>query len=101
MCLNLLSETEDAYKCSYESILKMLDLKKNSDKYVINRPVKDYRSKTWVYVQMRIYAILDMVRFYNYSSLEITQKFLLETGTGDIICNTYNFLLSLCCSNFH
>ncbi|XP_036073105.1 5-hydroxytryptamine receptor 3A-like [Oryzias melastigma] len=53
-------ETEHTYECSYQSVLEKLDLKKNHDKYVLSRPVKDYRTKTLVYINMRIYTILDV-----------------------------------------
>ncbi|RVE59820.1 hypothetical protein OJAV_G00192350 [Oryzias javanicus] len=50
---------EPSYACSYEAIFNELGLSLNK-KYVIGRPVIDYRHLTWVFIEMRIYAILDV-----------------------------------------
>ncbi|XP_020555325.2 5-hydroxytryptamine receptor 3A-like [Oryzias latipes] len=54
------AKVDASYECSYQSVLNKLDLKKNTDKYVTTRPVADHRHLTWVFIEMRIYAILDV-----------------------------------------
>ncbi|RVE59817.1 hypothetical protein OJAV_G00192320 [Oryzias javanicus] len=51
---------KSSLKCSWESILKELDLRENNDRYTVGRPVKDHRHRTKVYIEMKIFAILDV-----------------------------------------
>ncbi|KAF7204080.1 5-hydroxytryptamine receptor 3A-like [Nothobranchius furzeri] len=46
--------------CSYEDVLKHLNLTKSNDRYIMSRPVKDYNTKTVIQLQMVVYAILDV-----------------------------------------
>ncbi|XP_023805312.1 uncharacterized protein LOC105357460 isoform X3 [Oryzias latipes] len=56
------TKVDVSYECSYQSVLNKLNLKENSDKYVTTRPVADHRHLTCVFVEMRIYAIMDVDR---------------------------------------
>ncbi|XP_029978307.1 5-hydroxytryptamine receptor 3A-like isoform X2 [Sphaeramia orbicularis] len=47
--------------CSYREVLNHLDLNKTSELYLMTRPVKDYKQPTWVSLEVRLYAILDVV----------------------------------------
>uniref|UniRef100_A0A3B3H6I2 Uncharacterized protein n=1 Tax=Oryzias latipes TaxID=8090 RepID=A0A3B3H6I2_ORYLA len=51
---------ESSFECSWQAILKKLDLRENNDKYTVGRPVKDHRRWTWVYIEMKIFAIIDV-----------------------------------------
>uniref|UniRef100_A0A3B3BM35 5-hydroxytryptamine receptor 3A-like n=2 Tax=Oryzias melastigma TaxID=30732 RepID=A0A3B3BM35_ORYME len=53
-------KVDASYECSYQSVLNMLHFKGNNDKYITSRPVLDYRHLTWIFIEMRIYAILDV-----------------------------------------
>ncbi|XP_037546869.1 5-hydroxytryptamine receptor 3B-like [Nematolebias whitei] len=46
--------------CSYEDVLTYLNLTKDNSRYIMSRPVKNYRTTTTVKLQMLIYAILDV-----------------------------------------
>ncbi|XP_012720807.3 5-hydroxytryptamine receptor 3A [Fundulus heteroclitus] len=47
-------------ECSSYAVLKHLNLTENSDKYTLGRPVKNLNHLTWVLLEMKIYAILDV-----------------------------------------
>ncbi|XP_043959084.1 5-hydroxytryptamine receptor 3A-like [Gambusia affinis] len=47
-------------KCGYRDVLEYLKLNKSNDTFTMNRPAIHYNSKTYVYIDMRIYAILDV-----------------------------------------
>ncbi|XP_042363255.1 5-hydroxytryptamine receptor 3A-like [Plectropomus leopardus] len=47
-------------KCSYQDVLKHLNLSKNKDLYIMVRPVKHYKETTRVHLQMSMYGILDV-----------------------------------------
>ncbi|XP_054860200.1 5-hydroxytryptamine receptor 3A-like [Amphiprion ocellaris] len=46
--------------CSFQAVMKYLNLTKDNPKYTLNRPVKDHSSRTEIYIAMMIYAILDV-----------------------------------------
>ncbi|KAF1373665.1 hypothetical protein PFLUV_G00241310 [Perca fluviatilis] len=46
--------------CSYQDVLDYLKLNKNNDMYTMTRPVKDFKNRTWVHLQIVIYGILDV-----------------------------------------
>ncbi|XP_011490766.1 5-hydroxytryptamine receptor 3A-like isoform X1 [Oryzias latipes] len=46
--------------CSYHKVLEHLKLTKENELYFMNRPVKDHKHKTPVYLEMYLYAILDV-----------------------------------------
>ncbi|MEQ2300642.1 hypothetical protein AMECASPLE_027828 [Ameca splendens] len=47
-------------ECGSQAVINHLNLTKNSDKYTLGRPVKHHNSLTWVLLEMKIYAILDV-----------------------------------------
>ena len=47
--------------CSYSDVLNHLKLTHSSDLYTMSRPVKDHKMKTDIYLEMVLYAILDVV----------------------------------------
>ncbi|XP_054899024.1 5-hydroxytryptamine receptor 3A-like [Poeciliopsis prolifica] len=51
---------ETGTNCSYRDVLKYLDLAKDNEALTMSRPVRHYKEKTEVYIEMRIYAILDL-----------------------------------------
>ncbi|XP_035997819.1 5-hydroxytryptamine receptor 3A-like [Fundulus heteroclitus] len=46
--------------CSYENIIDHLGLTKYKDRFTMSRPVKDHKNKTVIYLEMEVYAILDV-----------------------------------------
>ncbi|XP_033466547.2 5-hydroxytryptamine receptor 3A-like [Epinephelus lanceolatus] len=46
--------------CSYEDVLRQLNLSKKMELYTMARPVRDYKTTTRVHLQMSIYGILDV-----------------------------------------
>uniref|UniRef100_A0A8C7XAV8 5-hydroxytryptamine receptor 3A n=1 Tax=Oryzias sinensis TaxID=183150 RepID=A0A8C7XAV8_9TELE len=46
--------------CGYQNVLEYLNLTKDNNLFVMSRPVKHHRSTTNVYLDMVIYAILDV-----------------------------------------
>ncbi|RVE59818.1 hypothetical protein OJAV_G00192330 [Oryzias javanicus] len=54
------TQVDASHECSYQSVLNELNFKENNDMYITSRPVLDYRHLTWVFIEMRIYAILDV-----------------------------------------
>ncbi|XP_028424341.1 5-hydroxytryptamine receptor 3A [Perca flavescens] len=46
--------------CSYQDVLDYLKLNKNNDVYAMTRPVKDFKNRTRVHLQIVIYGILDV-----------------------------------------
>ncbi|RVE59822.1 hypothetical protein OJAV_G00192370 [Oryzias javanicus] len=46
--------------CSYRKVLEYLNLTKDNNLYIMSRPVKHHRTATLVYLDMVIYAILDV-----------------------------------------
>ncbi|XP_014878915.1 5-hydroxytryptamine receptor 3A-like [Poecilia latipinna] len=51
-------ETETT--CTYWDVVEYLNLTENKDKFTMIRPTSDYKSETLVYIEMRMYAILDV-----------------------------------------
>ncbi|XP_050922509.1 5-hydroxytryptamine receptor 3A-like [Lates calcarifer] len=48
--------------CSYHAVLKHLDLTNNKELYTLTRPVNNYTSATSVNLDVRLYAILEIVK---------------------------------------
>ncbi|XP_056222306.1 5-hydroxytryptamine receptor 3A-like [Seriola aureovittata] len=62
--LFLLFLTDGVYSednCSYQDVLNYLHLTKNNEQYVMTRPVRNYKRPTRVYLEVLLYAILDVV----------------------------------------
>lgn len=66
MCLAIILESELSISegCSFQDVLKHLNLTKADEKFTVSRPVRDHRNLTWVLLEMKIYAILDVVSCY-------------------------------------
>ncbi|XP_060951352.1 5-hydroxytryptamine receptor 3A-like [Limanda limanda] len=47
--------------CSYQDVLNYLNMSRNNERFSMSRPVKDYRHTTPVYLEVVLYAILDVV----------------------------------------
>ncbi len=47
--------------CSYQDVLNYLNLTKTNELFTMTRPVKNYKHTTWVYLEVLLYAILDVV----------------------------------------
>ncbi|KAM9336930.1 5-hydroxytryptamine receptor 3A-like [Symphorus nematophorus] len=47
--------------CSYQDVLNHLNITKNNELYSMTRPVKNYKHPTRVYLEVLLYAILDVV----------------------------------------
>lgn len=58
-------ELDISEECSFQAILNHLNLTKNGDTFTVSRPVKHHTHLTWVLLEMKIYAILDVVSSYN------------------------------------
>ncbi|XP_037546867.1 5-hydroxytryptamine receptor 3A-like [Nematolebias whitei] len=54
------NELDISEECSFQAILNHLNLTKNSDTFAVSRPVKHHNRLTWVLLEMKIYAILDV-----------------------------------------
>ncbi|XP_041830757.1 5-hydroxytryptamine receptor 3A-like [Melanotaenia boesemani] len=54
------NEVNISENCSFDAVLKHLNLTGNSDMYSLSRPVKHHRHLTWLFLEMKIYAILDV-----------------------------------------
>lgn len=63
MCLYIISENEgNSHKnCNYIDIINYLNLTQDKDKYIMTRPVRNYRDVTMVEHIMAVEAILDVV----------------------------------------
>ncbi|XP_054455505.1 5-hydroxytryptamine receptor 3A-like [Anoplopoma fimbria] len=62
--LFLLFLTDGVYSerhCSYQDVLNHLNLTQNKELYSMTRPVKNYKRPTLVYLEVLLYAILDVV----------------------------------------
>uniref|UniRef100_A0A665VH90 Si:dkey-49c17.4 n=1 Tax=Echeneis naucrates TaxID=173247 RepID=A0A665VH90_ECHNA len=59
--LVLTDGTSSEENCSYQEVVNYLNLTKNSERFSMTRPVKNYRRPTWVYLEVLLYAILDVV----------------------------------------
>ncbi|XP_047233501.1 5-hydroxytryptamine receptor 3A-like [Girardinichthys multiradiatus] len=46
--------------CSYQDVLTYLNLSKNNELFSLTRPVRDFRKPTEVYLEVLLYAILDV-----------------------------------------
>ncbi|MEQ2297524.1 hypothetical protein AMECASPLE_035561 [Ameca splendens] len=46
--------------CSYQDVLNYLNLSKNNELFSLTRPVRDFRKPTEVYLEVLLYAILDV-----------------------------------------
>ena len=47
--------------CSYNDVLKHLNMKKDNELYTATRPVRDHTTPTVVELEVELNAILDMV----------------------------------------
>ncbi|XP_054898953.1 5-hydroxytryptamine receptor 3A-like [Poeciliopsis prolifica] len=56
------NQTSDkkASTCSYKDVLNHLHLNKDNETFTVSRPVKDHTHKTFLYLEMMVYAILDV-----------------------------------------
>lgn len=63
MCLYIISEDEEnsPKSCRYVDIINYLNLTQDKDKYIMTRPVNNYRQVTRVFHIMGVEAILDVV----------------------------------------
>lgn len=50
-------------KCSFEAVLKYLNMTNNSEIYTLSRPVKNHNHSSWIFLEVKVYAILDVVSF--------------------------------------
>ncbi|XP_039472710.1 5-hydroxytryptamine receptor 3A-like [Oreochromis aureus] len=46
--------------CSSQAVVNYLNLTQDSHKYTLSRPVKRHNHLTWIFVEMKIFAILDV-----------------------------------------
>ncbi|XP_051795581.1 5-hydroxytryptamine receptor 3A-like [Acanthochromis polyacanthus] len=53
-------EANKDYKCRFQAVLDYLNLTKDNPKYTVSRPVKNHTAATLIYIDMAIYAILDV-----------------------------------------
>ncbi|XP_026207668.1 5-hydroxytryptamine receptor 3A-like [Anabas testudineus] len=59
--LLVFTDVESSEKvCSYQDVLNHLNLTKDNDLFSMTRPVKDYKQPTNVFLQVVLYAILDV-----------------------------------------
>ncbi|XP_049916749.1 5-hydroxytryptamine receptor 3A-like [Epinephelus moara] len=56
LAVNKSSETV----CSYQDVLNYLNLTRNNELFFMTRPVKDYQNPTQVFLEVLLYAILDV-----------------------------------------
>ncbi|XP_039472713.1 5-hydroxytryptamine receptor 3A-like [Oreochromis aureus] len=54
------NEDEEEKVCNFQDIAKHLNLKKDEMKYVLSRPIKNNKNHTEVFIELELYAILDM-----------------------------------------
>ncbi|XP_038128530.1 5-hydroxytryptamine receptor 3A-like [Cyprinodon tularosa] len=47
-------------KCSFEAVLKYLNMTNNSEIYTLSRPVKNHNHSSWIFLEVKVYAILDV-----------------------------------------
>ncbi|XP_019960776.1 5-hydroxytryptamine receptor 3A-like [Paralichthys olivaceus] len=47
--------------CSYQDVLNYLNISRTNERFTMSRPVKNYRHATQVYLEVLLYAILDVV----------------------------------------
>lgn len=52
--------------CSYQDVLNYLNLSKDNELYSMTRPVKNYKHPTYVYLEVLLYAILDVVSGWSF-----------------------------------
>lgn len=50
--------------CSSQAVVNYLNLTQDSHKYTLSRPVKRHNHLTWIFVEMKIFAILDVVSYF-------------------------------------
>lgn len=50
--------------CSYQDVLNYLNLSRNNELFSMTRPVRNYKQPTYVYLEVLLYAILDVVSGY-------------------------------------
>ena len=60
-CVSPLDGVYPERNCSYQDVLNHLNLTKNNELYSMSRPVKNYKHPTQVYLEVLLYAILDVV----------------------------------------
>ncbi|XP_030611145.1 5-hydroxytryptamine receptor 3A-like [Archocentrus centrarchus] len=46
--------------CSFQAVANHLNLTKDNQKYTLSRPVKHHRHLTWIFLEMKLFAILDV-----------------------------------------
>lgn len=68
MCLNIISDknAEMDELCIFLAVANHLNLTKDNNKYTMSRPVRHHTRALEVVLEMKIYAILDMVSCTNY-----------------------------------
>ncbi|XP_021173633.2 5-hydroxytryptamine receptor 3A-like [Fundulus heteroclitus] len=47
-------------ECSFQALLNHLNMSKSNEKYTLSRPVKNHNHSTWIFLEMKVYAILDV-----------------------------------------
>ncbi|XP_013862413.1 5-hydroxytryptamine receptor 3B [Austrofundulus limnaeus] len=55
-----MSSEEKARNCTYMDVLNFLNLTKDNELYTMSRPTLNYKDKTKIYLDVMIYAILDV-----------------------------------------
>ncbi|XP_062416230.1 5-hydroxytryptamine receptor 3A-like [Pungitius pungitius] len=81
MSVSALDGVHSERECSYQDIVNHLNLTRNKDLFYMTRPVKNYQRPTVVYLEVLLYAILDMV--------EKDQKFIPYVWTYVVWNNEY------------
>lgn len=66
LCVLLDNEVEVEKLCNFQAIVQHLDLSKDSIKYTVSRPIINNSHHTDVVLDMKLYAILDMVSCPSY-----------------------------------
>lgn len=61
MCLDIPAENPMKEGCSYQALLRHLNLNKSNELYTLSRPVRFHERPTLVRLKMVLYAILDVV----------------------------------------
>ncbi|XP_017291481.2 5-hydroxytryptamine receptor 3B [Kryptolebias marmoratus] len=54
------SSEENPHYCTYQDVLEDLNMTRSNDKYTMTRPTLNHKKSTPVFLQMAIYAILDV-----------------------------------------
>ena len=55
--------------CSYQDVLNYLNLTKANEMFSLTRPVKDYKKPTEVFLEVLLYAILDVVSGWSFFTI--------------------------------